>query len=101
VKETRIVCKSISKMSKALRFVCLSLQRARESFVNPKNKQNNSDEMRNEQLSHVLVHNISVFHEASKLCEKIPVNTGRSIYYVVFCHIISILPPSTLFPDIS
>ena len=64
-------------MAKALRFICLAIQRAREVFINPKNKINSDDEIRNEQLSQVLLLNISVFSEASKLCEKLPANSGK------------------------
>ena len=67
----------INKMAKALRFICLAIQRAREVFINPKNKINSDDEVRNEQLSQVLLLNISVFSEASKLCEKLPANSGK------------------------
>jgi hypothetical protein len=63
-------------MSVALRFVSVALQRARETFVNSKNKISNEDEVRNEYLSQVLLHGIGVFSDGSKLCDKLPANTG-------------------------
>jgi Variant SH3 domain len=67
---------TIKKMSVALRFVSVALQRARETFVNSKNKISNEDEVRNEYLSQVLLHGIGVFSDGSKLCDKLPANTG-------------------------
>ena len=81
---------TIKKMSVALRFVSVALQRARETFVNSKNKISNEDEVRNEYLSQVLLHGIGVFSDGSKLCEKLPANTGTPLTLSV-CDIICML----------
>jgi Variant SH3 domain len=74
---------TVKKMSVALRFVSVALQRARETFVNSKNKISTEDEVRNEYLSQVLLHGIGVFSDGSKLCEKLPANTGANPLRVV------------------
>ena len=71
-----ITYNAVKKMSVALRFVCMALQRAREVFINAKNRISSAEEVKNEFLSQVLMHSISVFNEGSKLCDKLPAGTG-------------------------
>ena len=68
---------AVKKMSVALRFVCMALQRAREVFINAKNRISSAEEVKNEYLSQVLMHSISVFNDGSKLCDKLPAGTGK------------------------
>ena len=75
-KQPNITNHTIKNMSVTLKLVCVSLQRAREIFINPKNRISTDDDVRNEYLSQVLMHSISVFSEASKLCDKLPANSG-------------------------
>ena len=42
------------------------------------------EDIRNERLSQVLLHNIGVFTDAFKLSEKIPVNTGNLLFFTLF-----------------
>ena len=72
--------RTIKKMSKSLKFVCLALQKARDSFINSRSKMSTEEDIRNERLSQVLLHNIGVFTDAFKLSEKIPVNTGNLLF---------------------
>ena len=69
--------KTIKKMCKSLKLVTLALQRAREFFIVPRNKINSDEDLRNDQLSQVLLHNIGIFNDALKLCEKLPANSGN------------------------
>jgi hypothetical protein len=74
---------AISKMGRALKLVCVSLQKARELFISNDNYSNDADKLKGGHLSRVLLHNISVFNEGSKLCEKIPSKTGDDGFYCV------------------
>ena len=78
-KQPVITNHTVKNMSVALKLVCVSLQRSRETFINAKNRISTDDDVRNEYLSQVLMHSISVFSEASKLCDKLPANSGNSL----------------------
>jgi hypothetical protein len=68
----------INRMGKSLKFICIALQKARDIFINSKNKSNYIDDNKNEQLGQVLLHNIGIFSDGSKLCDKMPTNSGRN-----------------------
>ena len=80
---------AVKKMSVALRLVCMALQRAREVFINAKNRISSAEEVKNEFLSQVLLHNISVFNEGSKLCDKLPAGTGEVKLHHTHCYVIT------------
>lgn len=71
---------AINKMSKSLRLICLALQKAREIIVN---------EDKNNSVNQILLLSIGIFNDASKLCEKLPTDTGmlmNEIYAYIHIH---------------
>jgi hypothetical protein len=67
----------INRMGKSLKFICIAIQKSRDIFINSDNK--------NEQLSQVLKHNIGIFSEGSKLCDKMPTNSGKNGFTTFQC----------------